>query len=104
MSIAVLGRALPAPLRRAFADAGIRVGKPETAELRLYIDSRPPSRPPKSPWLWVTPRAIDPAHAASVVLAGAYDVAMLDAELPLLLQRPLAALTAPPQPPSPPNG
>ncbi|HTL37116.1 MAG TPA: sigma 54-interacting transcriptional regulator [Kofleriaceae bacterium] len=104
MSVAVVGRALPAPLRRAFTDAGIRFAQPERAELRLVIDSRPPSKPPAAPWLWVTPSQIDPAHAASVVLAGAYDVAMLDAELPLLVQRRLAELRVRLEPTSQPIG
>src|SRR5512143_1670535 len=92
MSVAVLGGSLPAPLRRAFADAGIRFAKPERAELRIYIDRKPPAKPPRSPWLWVSPSQIDPAHASTVVLAGAYDVAGLDQDLPVLVQRRLAEL------------
>ncbi|HSD88966.1 MAG TPA: sigma 54-interacting transcriptional regulator [Kofleriaceae bacterium] len=104
MSVAVLGGSLPAPLRRAFADAGIRFAKPERAELRIYIDRRPPEKPPTSPWLWVSPNPIDPAHASSVVLAGAYDVAELDEELPLLVQRRLAELRVHAEPTSQPIG
>jgi len=71
----------------------MRVVPPARAELRLYIGATPPARPPKPPWLWLSPNKIDPADAAAVVLAGAYDVATLGAELPLLVQRRIAELT-----------
>jgi transcriptional regulator with GAF, ATPase, and Fis domain len=100
MRIGVIGQALPRVHQRAFEAAGIRIANAgsrgsssaERAELRLYVGPKPPARTPKSPWLWVSTRPIDPAHAASVVLAGAYDVALLDSELASTVVRRLAEL------------
>jgi DNA-binding NtrC family response regulator len=92
MRIGVLGQALPARTRQAFVAAGLRLVPSGRADLRLFVAARPPARPPKSPWLWISPKKIDPADAAVAVLAGAYDVAFADDELPLIVQRRLAEL------------
>src|SRR5262245_26657424 len=93
MRIAVLGRGLPTAVRRACNDAGIRIVPAARAMLRLYVGTAPPTRAPKPPWRWLSPRAIEPAEAAAAVLAGAYDVATLGLDLPLLVQRRVAELT-----------
>ena len=92
MRIGVVGQSLPRMHQRALEAAGIRIANTDRAELRVYIGAKPPTRAPKSPWLWVSTRAIDPAHAAAVVLAGAYDVALLDGELPTTIVRRLTEL------------
>src|SRR5262245_36330592 len=104
MRIAVLGRALPARFRHALVDAGLRFVPAGRADLRLHVGSTPPARAPKSPWLWVTPRTLDPAASAAAVLAGAYDVVELGDELPLFVQRRLAELRVRIEPTSAPTG
>src|SRR5262245_51757305 len=92
MKIGVLGRGLPAPARRACEESGIRFVPSARAELRLYVDANPPTKPPVPPWLWISPKKIDPSDAAAVVLLGAYDVATIGPELPVTVQRRCAEL------------
>jgi transcriptional regulator with GAF, ATPase, and Fis domain len=93
MAIALVGKPLPAAQRSALIALGIRFAKPDRAKLRIYVDSKPPARAPKSPWLWVSTKPLDAAHAASVVLAGAYDVATTsDKDLAATIQRRLSEL------------
>src|SRR5262245_56468021 len=92
MRIGLLGRGLPSALRRSCEQAGIRFVPPARAELRLYVGTSPPASAPKPPWLWLSPKRIDAADAAAVVLAGAYDVATLGADVPLIVQRRIAEL------------
>jgi len=101
-SVAAVGAPLPAGARRALAAAGLRLVAPARAALRLHVGARPPARPPAPPWLWCSPKRIDPADAAAAVIAGAYDVAEIDDGLPALIARRLAELSVPPTPgPSP---
>ena len=104
MRIGVLGRGLPAPIRRACEAVGIRIVPAARAELRLHVAATPPTRPPASPWLWIATAPIDPADAAAAVLAGAYDVATLSPELPLIVQRRHAELRVRIEPALPPAG
>src|SRR5262245_3844643 len=104
MKIGLLGRGAPAPVRRAFEDAGIRVVPAARAELRLYVDSIPPTKPPAPPWLWISPKQIEPTEAAAVVLLGAYDVATIGPDLPVIVQRRFAELTVRVEPASTPAG
>ncbi|HEY5952219.1 MAG TPA: sigma 54-interacting transcriptional regulator [Kofleriaceae bacterium] len=92
MRIGVLGQALPARIRQALTAGGLKIVPAGRADVRLVIAPKPPERAPKPPWLWVSAKKIDPADAAMAVLAGAYDVAHLDDELPLIVQRRLAEL------------
>ena len=92
MSIGLVGAPLPTAHRRALAAAGLRIVPPAKAALRLYVGARPPQRPPPRPWLWCSPKRIEPADAAAAVLAGAYDVATLDDQLAALVARRLAEL------------
>jgi transcriptional regulator with GAF, ATPase, and Fis domain len=100
----VLGQALPARTLRAFATAGLKLVSAGRADLRLCVAAKPPSRAPAAPWLWVSPTPIDPADAAIAVLAGAYDVAHADDELPLIVQRRLAELRVRAEPATEPAG
>ena len=104
MRIGVLGRGLPNPIRRACEAAGIRIVPAARAELRLHVAAMPPARPPASPWLWIATKPIDPTDAAAAVLAGAYDVALLTTELPLIVQRRYAELRVRIEPSLPPAG
>src|SRR5262245_58942305 len=74
LAIALVGAALAPAHRRRLVDAGLRIGPAARAALRVHVGNRPPARPPAAPWLWCSPRPIDPADAAAAVLAGAYDV------------------------------
>jgi DNA-binding NtrC family response regulator len=99
-TIALVGAPMPEAARRALADAGLRAVAPARAALRLAVGARPPARPPAAPWLWCSPRRIEPADAAAAVLAGAYDVAVIDEGLPALIARRLAELAVR-EPPGP---
>src|SRR6185503_13438755 len=104
MRICVLGPSLPAKTRSALGSAGMKIVPAGRADLRLVIATRPPSRPPKAPWLWISPKKIDPADAAQAVLAGAYDVVQIDDDLPLTIQRRIAELSVRAEPTSEPAG
>jgi DNA-binding NtrC family response regulator len=93
-SIALVGAPLPDHIQRQLADAGLRVVAPPKAALRVHAGARLPARPPAAPWLWCSPKRIDPADAAAAVLAGAYDVAPIDDGLAALIVRRLAELAA----------
>src|SRR3569623_574950 len=101
MSIAVLG-APTAAHRKALAPLGF--APPERAELRVFVHARPPARPPKAPWLWVSPREVDPKLAAEAVLSGAYDAIAADSQLAATVQRRLAELRIHVEPGTPPEG
>ncbi|HET9988850.1 MAG TPA: hypothetical protein VFQ65_10020, partial [Kofleriaceae bacterium] len=73
MQIAVLGRGLGKLERRALAIAGFEEVPAERAALRIYAAPRPPSSPPRAPWIWVATSELEPSAAAAAVLAGAYD-------------------------------
>ena len=104
MKIGVLGRGLPGAVRRSCEDAGIRIVPAGRAELRLYVDAMPPAKAPAPPWLWISPTRIEPADAAACVLLGAYDVATLGPDLPVIVQRRFAELTVRVEPPIQPAG
>jgi transcriptional regulator with PAS, ATPase and Fis domain len=104
MRIGVLGQALPARTRKALASAGMRLVPAPRADLRVVVATKPPTRAPKPPWLWLSPKKIDPADAAAAVLAGAYDVAHVDDELPLTIQRRIAELNVRSEPAIEPAG
>jgi transcriptional regulator with GAF, ATPase, and Fis domain len=104
MRIAILGQTLPARTRQALLAAGVKLVSGGRATLRLFVSAKPPTKAPAAPWLWISPKKIDPADAAVAVLAGAYDVAHADAELPLVIQRRLAELRARVEPTSQPIG
>jgi transcriptional regulator with PAS, ATPase and Fis domain len=90
VSIGLVGTALPPAQRRALEP--LTIVEPARATLRLYVGTRPPLRPPAPPWLWVAPRGIEPEAAAAAVLAGAYDVVPLGADLASTVARRLAEL------------
>src|SRR5262245_4450887 len=92
MLIALVGKPWSAALREALCAHGLGIAAPERAALRLVAAPRPPTRPPRRPWLWCPPRAPDPADAVAAVLAGAYDVAPQDGELAATVVRRLAEL------------
>src|SRR3954471_13906143 len=104
MTIGLLGTALSPARRKALAGAGHKLVAPERAELRVHVGARPPVRPPKAPWIWCSPDAIAPADAAVAVLAGAYDVIVLDDQLPSILARRLGELLVTRTPGPPPVG
>ncbi|HWO19915.1 MAG TPA: sigma 54-interacting transcriptional regulator [Kofleriaceae bacterium] len=91
-TLGLVGAPLPEATRRLLTDAGLRLVAPAKAALRLCVGARPPARPPAPPWLWCSPKRIDPADAAAAVLAGAYDVAPIDDGLAALIARRLAEL------------
>jgi DNA-binding NtrC family response regulator len=101
MSIALLGSPTAAH-RKALA--ALTIVAPERAELRVFVHARPPVRPPRAPWLWVSPREIDPQLAATAVLAGAYDALPADSQLAATIERRLAELRVHVQPGTPPDG
>ena len=101
MSIAVLG-APTAAHRKALEPLGF--APPERAELRVFVHARPPARTPKAPWLWVSPREVDPKLAAEAVLSGAYDAIAADSQLAATVQRRLAELRIHVEPGTPPEG
>ena len=103
MSIAVLGSPSPAH-RRALEAAGLSIVAPDRAELRVFVHAKPPVRAPRSPWLWVAPREVDPRLAAEAVLAGAYDAVAGDDTLADTIQRRLAELRVQVAPGTPPEG
>src|SRR5947208_3622194 len=104
MAIALLGTGWTARQRATLTTAGLDIVSAERAELRLVLGAHPPARPPRAPWLWIAPRAADPADAATAVLAGAYDVIANDRELAQIVGRRLAELAAHVDPPAPPAG
>jgi transcriptional regulator with GAF, ATPase, and Fis domain len=104
MRIAVLGQALSARTRQALTASGLRLVPGGRADLRLFVGAKPPDKAPKSPWLWISPKKIEALDAAAAVLAGAYDVANVDDELPLVIQRRLAELRVRVEPASQPAG
>ncbi len=101
MPIAVLG-APTAAHRKALEPLGL--ASPERAELRVFIGRRPPARAPRAPWLWVSPREVDPQLAAEAVLAGAYDAIAADSQLADTVRRRLAELRVQVVPGTPPEG
>ncbi|CAN5668115.1 sigma-54 dependent transcriptional regulator [soil metagenome] len=92
MNIAVLGSALATRARRALATAGFVVVSPDQAAVRLYLSAKPPSRPPRAPWIWISQGELAPADAITAVLAGAYDALPSTAELAPILARRIAEL------------
>ncbi|HEY0189500.1 MAG TPA: sigma 54-interacting transcriptional regulator [Kofleriaceae bacterium] len=74
MLIALLGTPWSAQLRSALSDVGLVVGPAERAALRLVASDRPPSPPPRSPWLWCPPAEPSTRDTMDAVIAGAYDV------------------------------
>src|SRR3569833_2355543 len=101
MTLALLGFPTAA-LRKALAP--LTVVGPEHAALRVFVHPRPPARPPMAPWIWVSPREVDPQLAATAVLAGAYDALAADATLAATVQRRLAELRERVAPGAPPEG
>jgi DNA-binding NtrC family response regulator len=99
-TIALVGAPLAEATRRALEAAGLRVVAPAKAMLRVQIGARPPARPPAPPWLWCSPKQIDPADAAAAVIAGAYDVAVIDDGFAALVARRLVEVAAR-EPPGP---
>jgi transcriptional regulator with PAS, ATPase and Fis domain len=104
MRVCVLGRPLPARIRQALLAAGLKLVPTGRADLRLFVADKPPTGAPAAPWLWISPKKIDPVDAGAAVLAGAYDVAHADAELPLVVQRRLAELRVRVEPSTEPAG
>src|SRR5262245_23006862 len=92
-TIGLLGTPLPDDRRIALEGAGLRIVTPERADVRLYVHARPPTRPPTKPWLWCSPKPIGPSEAATAVLAGAYDVVAVGADLVSIIQRRVAELS-----------
>jgi DNA-binding NtrC family response regulator len=101
MSIALLGSPSQAH-RRAVEEIGVAAA--ERAELRVFVGPRPPIKAPRAPWIWVTPKDVDPQLAATAVLAGAYDAIAGDDTLAATLQRRLAELRVQVEPGTPPDG
>jgi DNA-binding NtrC family response regulator len=87
MDIALLGQPLGRSHRRELARAGFREVSPARALVRVHVARRPPARAPLAPWLWISPRPIDPIDAAAAVLAGAYDALPIDGQLADALAR-----------------
>ena len=99
-----MGTPPTAAARTALEAAGLRIVTPERADLRLYLHIRPPSRAPRPPWLWCSPKAPAPADAAAAVLAGAYDVVSMEAPLAETIQRRLDELACAVEASEPPAG
>ncbi|HEU4732194.1 MAG TPA: sigma 54-interacting transcriptional regulator [Kofleriaceae bacterium] len=87
MVIALLGKPWPAARRSALAALGLRIGPSERAQLRLVAGPRPPTRPPRAPWLWCPPREPSPRDTMTAVMAGAYDVVPLDGDCAATVKR-----------------
>jgi DNA-binding NtrC family response regulator len=104
MTIALVGAALAPAHRRKLVEAGLRIVPAARAALRVHVGNRPPGRPPAAPWLWCSPRAIDPADAAAAVLAGAYDVVEVDDALAGAIARRLREVATQFEPGPPPVG
>jgi transcriptional regulator with GAF, ATPase, and Fis domain len=104
MLIALVGAGWTARQRAALATSGFDVVAPERAQLRLVLAAAPPARPPRSPWMWVSPRPPAAGDAAAAVLAGAYDVAVQDGELASIVARRFAELALRVDEPVPPPG
>ena len=92
MEIAVLGRGLGKLERRSLASAGFEEVSADRARLRIYAGPRPPTTPPRTPWIWLATSGLEPGDASAAVLAGAYDAIALGPELPAVLARRYAEL------------
>ncbi|HEY0252977.1 MAG TPA: sigma-54 dependent transcriptional regulator [Kofleriaceae bacterium] len=104
MNIALVGR-LPTLARRALATAGFAEVAADRAVVRLCVAPRPPARPPRAPWIWVSPGEPDPADVTAAVLSGAYDaIHGTGPELASVLARRCAELLAETSPGEPPPG
>ncbi|MEO8552878.1 MAG: sigma 54-interacting transcriptional regulator [Kofleriaceae bacterium] len=92
MEIAVLGRGFSTLQRRALASAGFQEVSAERAALRIYASPRPPARPPRAPWIWLSTGELTAADATAAVLAGAYDAIAGGPELATVLAHRIAEL------------
>jgi DNA-binding NtrC family response regulator len=104
MTIGLIGAGWTARQRAALARGGLEIVATERADLRLVLAGSPRGRAARPPWLWVSPRSPTAADVAAAVLAGAYDVAVLDHELPALVARRLDELALRGEEPVPPPG
>src|SRR3569623_1208313 len=92
MEIAVLGRGLGKLERRALAAAGCEEVSTDRARLRLYAGPRPPTTPPRAPWIWLATSGLESGDASAAVLAGSYVASAVGPELPAVLARRYAEL------------
>jgi len=80
MLIALLGSPWPTARRDAFSALGLQIVSPERAALRLVAAPRPPTAPPKPPWLWCPPTDPGLPDTMAAVMTGAYDVVPLEGD------------------------
>jgi DNA-binding NtrC family response regulator len=92
MLIALVGKPWPAQLRNDLAALGLQEAPPERAQLRLIAAPKPPTEPPRAPWLWCPPSEPDPRDAITAVVAGAYDVVPTGGECAQVIKRRLEEL------------
>ncbi|NVB82742.1 MAG: sigma 54-interacting transcriptional regulator [Kofleriaceae bacterium] len=102
--IHLAGTPLSPAVRKSLAAARIKIGDVARASLHVHVGARPPARAPKAPWIWVATKAVEPEQASAVVLAGAYDVIVLGADLAETLARRIAELRIRIEPASQPVG
>jgi transcriptional regulator with PAS, ATPase and Fis domain len=99
----LVGAPLPRSARAALVAAGVRIAT-AGATARMFVGGRPPTKPPRAPWLWCATRAVDPVDATAAVLAGAYDVVAIDDGFAAIVAKRLVELTVASTQGSPPVG